>query len=391
MTRTKKAGRNKKRQWHNTEGEEQGESVDDLAHAATFAVVSSAMVAAPTIPHVGKEDDDNEIEVTDEEESGSGEEDEHHKAPVGNHEKEEGENLNDDDDDDDDSDVDLAEAVAKMQQESEAESAAVTGGPPKTEHEVDAYKTPIQELEKHLQFQLSVRDDKDGAPKLRNLNSDNLSLAGKVKHFMAVDRTVVVESNPPNNGSFSSPLDEGSLLVVRKTTANSTDVASSLIPLGRIFEVFGPVTQPLYTIRLPTPTSQTSGVAPPEGNHIVPAEVKNEVTPNHVENDGPKESDREGEESTEKNEEEKKVNQSVKVDEDSTLKEPSVSEGLKSFGEKDAADPWGPGGEFAKILSENKEIFVYFVKDESKLIDTGAIMRKSGKGCGKKFRLSYLM
>ena len=44
-------------------------------------------------------------------------------------------------------------------------------------------------------------------------------------------------------------------------------------------------------------------------------------------------------------------------------------------------DPWAIDGKYAKFLSQNKNLEVYYLQDEAKLIDTGFIMRSSGKGC----------
>ena len=49
--------------------------------------------------------------------------------------------------------------------------------------------------------------------------------------------------------------------------------------------------------------------------------------------------------------------------------------------EKKTIDPWAIDGEYATFLSQNKNMEVYYIQDEAKLIDTGLIMRSSGKGC----------
>ena len=116
--------------------------------------------------------------------------------------------------------------------------------------------------------------------------------AGNIKCHMISERTIVVESNATDitttmmttttttrqNEKF---LDEGSLLLVKldqqtidssssnetnETIVNNTNQEwkqqlsrsrsnegyefSSVIPLGKILEVFGPVSKPLYTVRL---------------------------------------------------------------------------------------------------------------------------------------------
>jgi hypothetical protein len=385
MARPKKGGRPKRQQWQT---EEQNETVDDLAHAAMFAIVPP--VVAPTVPDVEDDkEDDNEIEMTEDEADSSGDED-------SKSEKEE--NKNDEDEDDgDDSDVDLAEAVAKMQEADDDEPTKGAGAPPKTQNEVDAYQTPIEDLENHLEFQLTVQDDDDaiGKPLLRNLDASNLSLAGRVKHNMLLDRTVVVESMAPENGTFSAPLDEGSLLVIRQTEA--TPGTPNLIPLGRIFEVFGPVSQPLYTIRLPPPPSAPSKKTPTTKKDSLEKEESkqlekqvNEGFPSSDTPDSETPTPEEQNEITTENDKETTKTEGATANEKNATPE---SKGVDTIeGTKDAEslvvskpklkDRWAPDGEYSQLLRNNKAIAVYYVQDEAKLIDTGAVMRMSGKGCG---------
>ena len=333
-----KSNRSKKRRQEYVEDETE-ETVDDLAYAATFA----AMMGPSSTTSNGVQQQDNHEQGDDDNDDsneisvGEEEEDDVNKVvqnspPQDKDEESESEeedygdvNDNNLDDDDDESDDELR----GTNQTSIKQDKTIA---PKTENEVDAYRTPIQELEKHLEFRLTVEDDQDttsGSKKSRNLNSSNLILAGTVKHYMASDRTVVVESNPPVGGSSDSPLDEGNLLVLRpEQKQNST--GPKLIPLGRIFEVFGPVSRPLYTIRLPVP---------------------------------PSESKERGEDSVETKE---------------TEEDPKSSEREAQV----PPDHWGPNGKYSLILADTNMVSVYFVQDEAKLLDTKKIMRNSGKGCG---------
>ena len=52
------------------------------------------------------------------------------------------------------------------------------------------------------------------------------------------------------SGGIFKALDAGSLLVVEGPPA-SPGADPSVVPLGPIYEVFGPVARPLYTVRLP--------------------------------------------------------------------------------------------------------------------------------------------
>ena len=447
MRRTKNYGRSKKREWQQREAET-SEIVDDLAHAATFALMASPSPSAAPVAPTGApdnddgEEDDNEIEVMDDDEASSSEEDEDGLGVTGEEEKKSTENESDDDDE---SDVDLAEAVAKMQEQEDAEDEPATAkiSAPKTEHELDAYQTPIQELEKHLQFQLTVEDESGygaGPPKLRHLDSEHLSLAGRVKHYMATDRTVVVESNPPLNGSANAPLDEGSFLVVRRPAVDEASLgdgtnSNGFIPLGRIFEVFGPVTQPLYTIRLPIPPSSHAKNATKRSQQKLDkndevVETTTIALSSIEKNDSGSSSSEEKKLETSKTEENPETggeacklatekadascessafvslalkegrsdnNDNFTGDSESMKKIPKESDeqldGVEhgtskvTGADQEFKDPWAPGGEFAQLISlKNQNISVYFVKDEAKLIDTGAVMRMSGKGCGKEIK-----
>ena len=495
------------------------EVVDDLAHAAQFAIVppltntgcnSAAATTTSTSTHgsaalaaesVGASDpakkhvqeDGNEIEVDDSDDDVSDASIADGAGIDGDKEadKDNDKEDNDDDssDDDESDDEDLVEAMQRMEQATarEEEAGLTTSNAPKTENEVDGYKVPIRELESQLQIRLTVDDESTttaGAEtaantKNKNITENQLSLAGTIQNYMVVDRTVVVASAAVSPSSSSGPqaqatgpLDEGSLLVVKMQQhaanasantdgdgdgASSSDAATTLIPLGRIFEVFGPVSQPLYTIRLPSPPSSSKDKQklPPNRNKsskknskkIHPATEAKEVnekgdsTTATVDGnqDGTKSAPsdieiREGEimsDAASPPEVSEKANETTAMDEESSSpsteidtvgkdknnasenddtraqpqsllcedKESSSTrdkEGPGSMAEtttpgssndNDAApekvvvDMWAVDGDYAKFLSRNKNIEVYYIQDEAKLIDTGFVMRSSGKGC----------
>ena len=168
-----------KKEQHNQYEEE--EFVDDLAFAANFAIVpplqsspfqvkdgsQTADDCAGTGPIISPQDED-EIDIVEESSES--------KTEDGNDDKESGgksdESKNDDeakddgsvssvesdetngeDDDDTNSDVDLVESMQRMQSnENDGDRTA----PPRTENELDPYRTPISQLEQHLQCQLTV-------------------------------------------------------------------------------------------------------------------------------------------------------------------------------------------------------------------------------------------
>eukprot|EP00980_Cylindrotheca_fusiformis_P008523 scaffold1807_cov140-Cylindrotheca_fusiformis.AAC.15 len=351
MSQDRKTRRSKRRQHQPVEDEE---VVDDLAYAATFAMMGPLDSEPATEDEPNKEKlpvdsmgNDDEIEIEDEETE------EESKCPSDIPEKEEEEEGDDIDDGDDNDDDDGSELnIADMEDEIDEmnDTTGDSNAVPKTKHEVDAYKIPIQELEQHMQVHLSIENSK------RIFDSSNLTCAGTVKHYMVQDRTVVVESNPPVRGNSISPLDEGSLLVFQDLSSNS------LVPLGKVFEVFGPVSQPLYTIRLPTPQ-------PP------PQEPKSDST-----NSSPK-----------AEEEVKTADESHVSDQtEATTSKPSSPSNVEHEDSKDDSpastavpitDHWAPNGKYSLLLSQSSSINVFFVKEEAKLLDTGSILRKSGKGC----------
>mmetsp|Transcript_25274 Transcript_25274/g.69677 ORF Transcript_25274/g.69677 Transcript_25274/m.69677 type:complete len:644 (+) Transcript_25274:152-2083(+) len=445
----------------NSHNEEKLEIVDDLAHAAQFAIIPNAALPAAaclgeSVDPMKNQDDGNEIEVDDDDsESDASIDDATDMA----------DSARDDDGDsdhDESDDEDLVEAMRRMNEATAAEEEArlTVSNAPKTENEVDGYKIPIQELESQLQIRLTV-DDGTTAVASSNKNKDipanQLSLAGRIKNYMVMDRTVVVQSiSSGSQGTQQSrgPLDEGSLLVIKKHAVSDDSVFSDdtdsgcLIPLGRIFEVFGPVSQPLYTIRLPSPPSalknnQKASNSKTSKKHSIKqssnSNGKSKETELDEEDGIPADdSDQNVTKANEKNEEPREGNSSSDVlskpessdnanGEDAMNESPSsfteldpvgkkkgsecenrdisqqqISEkteqiedekgsssnvesaapgGIDSPPENSVVDLWAKDGEYAKFLSQNKDIEVYYIQDEAKLIDTAFVMRSSGKGC----------
>jgi rRNA processing protein Gar1 len=375
MTQDGKNRRSKRRQ---PEPYEQ-ETVDDLAYAATFAMMGLP-VSESTAEHENtmSVDNSNDDEIEIEEEEENVEEKESGKDSGNDHgssTQEIPENKDveeDDDDDDDDDDIDLNVAAMEDETDETKDPSGDTNAAPKTKHEVDAYNTPIQELEQHLHFRLTV-DNSNTPAKARQLNSSNLICAGKVKHYMMHDRTVVVESNPPVNGASLSPLDEGSLLVLKDISASNNN---SLIPLGNIFEVFGPVTQPLYTIRLPAATPSI------KDSNSKSAFTKSNQQEGSKTFDDPTTSQSDKEKETD-NSTKPQNNKDSKEEEDTTKESPDTANAdPEPTTTPRSIDHWAPNGKYSLLLTTSESVPVYFVQDEARLLDTRNIMRKSGKGCG---------
>lgn len=375
MTQDRSTRRAKRRQPETSY--EADEVVDDLAYAATFA-----MMGPPDSEFSTEENDaiessaantnDEEIELEDEEEAiveGDSKEESSAAQEMPETKEEEEE------DDDDDDDLDLNIAAMEDETDEMKDPAGEANAAPKTQNEVDAYNTPIQELEQHLHFRLSVDENKDGPSKSRKFDSSNLICAGKVKHYMIHDRTVVVESNPPVNGNPLSPLDEGSFLVLKDTASNNNS-NNSLIPLGKIFEVFGPVTRPLYTIRLAAPPSTNASTksAPtktdPQGESKASddQDIAQNDTEGGASNSSPQHKTETMDKATRKN-----------ADIATTAPSPAISN----------IDHWAPDGKYSLLLGASDAVSVFFVQDEAKLLDTGTILRNSGKGCGTLISIGY--
>jgi len=304
---------------------------------------------------------------------------------------------------------------------------------PKTENELDSYRTPLSELEQQFQLDLTVQE-KDYTSKTPS-QEIKLCLAGNVKAHMVQDRTVIVEcfAPPKDTGTFTTqPLDEGSLLVFRMelpavdddvdkdndnqdNTATTQTTKEKLIPLGKVFEVFGPVRRPLYTVRLPC-KQEKKKKAQPLGKVVVDQlkDAKNESTANQSasandesenqpdtakdpakqpdttndlakvavvggEMDGGDDDEAKG----------KAVDDSTASDTKSNGKEEQQTHNLDSdskhptnHGEEEE-DHWLADGKYTLFLAQNPELAIYYVQDAAKMIDAQAILRMSARGCGK--------
>ena len=261
--------------------------------------------------------------------------------------------VDDDDDEksDDESAVDLTEALARMidvDDDGADEGSSKKVQRPKTEHEIDPYSTPLEELQSNFQLNLTVEEEEHLRLADGNKHSTSLQLspAGHITCHMVEDRTIVVECTQKH------PLDEGSLLVIRVDDDNNL----RLLPLGKVFEVFGPISRPLYTIRLPPPPSRQK--------------VKNEASKVNAER---------------KEEKTKDENEIILSDTDEG--ETAIIVDLKA-GEAEAiqesplpSDDWSAEGQFTSILAAETRRTVYYIENKAKLLDTFAIMKNSGKGC----------
>jgi hypothetical protein len=292
---------------------------DDLAIAAEFAVVSFTQ---PTPTTAKAQEDENEIDLENDQDFG---EDKLTKEALpiqpnnDNVVEKHAETTNDDndDDDDDDSACDLDETVALMMHQEQNNASER----PKTAHEIDLYSS--EAVPPLL------------PPSARQLNRESLQPAGHVVQFVKADRTVVVAAS-------GVILEEGTLLVVQ--------LGGQVVPLGVILEVFGPVSQPLYSIRLPTVSSPVEN-GTSNSTTAISMGVNEQGTdattapPNVLDPAPPAES-----------------------------KLPCTTNG--------DSDPWADTSPNTLALCDtSKKIPVFYIDTEATLIDPKLIEAQSGRGC----------
>jgi rRNA processing protein Gar1 len=353
-----------------------------------------------------------------------------------------------DEDDEDVSDIDLAEHLADMEDDDEDEPQIALqntrkgrvhknqssmgndayNGALRTENEIDPYRCPTEKLEKLNVFGVvgidelttAARDffdtDVNGALIVNEKLKKELQIAGMVRSFIPAQRTVVVDSFIPpsllqtnHRNVVSSPLGEGSMLVVISTERQCENDERKIVPitlnemddtmgcrvqiLGKIIEIFGPIQRPFYAIRLPDPPK----------SEVVSEGVIAQDRPNHEAS-----SDKEGRDSKEgtdfnptstghtKNEEVAATNPNdtlkcgvfnlsdtkyvtaagALLPEDASYK-PNTDEKNSNVQE----DPWSSDGKLSIMLKSFPSAAVYSLTNYSKLINTNEVMQISGKGC----------
>jgi rRNA processing protein Gar1 len=244
-----------------------------------------------------------------------------------------------------------------------------------------------------------------------------------------MDRTIVVESSLAGGNNVSNqyggmnggaqPLDEGSLLVFQMQ--ESPQQKAMVIPIGKVLEVFGPISKPLYTIRLPAPPSTASKTPSSTSSAFVNKTKKQKkggkkaelvatesIIPNETEQE-----DKSNVPSTAVVTKEEVVEPSKMAVGDSVMAEPIALEESENDGidarnkavdsidnivkeeeetspekktEKEETpvkpDHWASNGKYTLFLKSHAHTLVYYVKDGAKLIDTHAVIQNSGKGCG---------
>jgi len=196
--------------------------------------------------------------------------------------------------------------------------------------------------------------------------SIQLAIAGRVKSHLVQDRAIVIESEPNGKG----PLEDGSLLVVR-VNSNEENSKPQLLLLGKVFEVFGPIHRPIYTIRLPQKPSlpkkksEKKSCKGPSGKVPVSKSANDD----------------------------NEISISDEDSSDNAVVQPSTDDKIPSIDEKiipakdDCSEPppppppddWSENGKYTLLLKKERNVF--YIQEEAKMLDTFHIMRTSGKGC----------
>ena len=299
---------------------------------------------------------------------------------------------------DDESDVDLTEALSRMdamedwldEEDDEVEKMKRHGRKKKqTSANINVYDSYI------------TNDAKDNIPVTSDPllvysipNSKDIYFVGHVKSHIVEERIIVVESVSFHN---NKPLDEGNKLLVSMETINDeSESSTSFLSLGTIYEIFGPVSRPLYIIRLPSPptkviSAKDSSLSTIEKSFEIQPKPTSDNSTNHTNDIFQKVST-----SIQNNDEKPNGNPPpVALDENKYQKAEgttrtgslTLEKNNLSFQESQHAhdDLWSDSGRFTKIirqkLSENDKISVFSFSKDTVWVDTHAIIQQSGKGC----------
>eukprot|EP00551_Chaetoceros_affinis_P005890 CAMPEP_0203686082 /NCGR_PEP_ID=MMETSP0090-20130426/48879_1 /ASSEMBLY_ACC=CAM_ASM_001088 /TAXON_ID=426623 /ORGANISM="Chaetoceros affinis, Strain CCMP159" /LENGTH=747 /DNA_ID=CAMNT_0050555297 /DNA_START=98 /DNA_END=2341 /DNA_ORIENTATION=+ len=246
-----------------------------------------------------------------------------------------------------------------------------------------------------------------------SIPTKNLMKAGFIKCHLVTERTIVVESdsnrNPIiNNFSLSAMsrnndlLDEGSLLLLKVCKTNNNDTNNKndvdnpneqeewvkkltslskvddevvVIPLGKILEVFGPISKPLYTVRLllsPLPAAPKDQNQHIEDSSNDKGENKNEDQEQGERRSGTAVNNQEDQKSNAESEK--------KAPNEETTESPSIIAGERE-NTPTIIDPWSEGGILTKWLHANPKLEIYYATNQVKFVDTQSVVRNSRKGC----------
>jgi hypothetical protein len=373
--------------------EEVEEVVDDLAVAASFALITSPVQES----HRKNDDDSNDEESTsdtsdsDDSESNDRSDEESEKNTTSNHD-----DNNDDDENSDISDIDLSEQLAKMKDDDASDDGEGGRGKkkggainykPTTQNEIDLYSCPIADLKEKLNMDLDFDDSKNTMllqPSLLPgtlvgiVPAARISLAGHVKTHLINERTIVVQSKTidgmnmmSHNQKTQEPLllDEGNLLLLklnenseyaRKIIVDTPDVSEDnvrVVALGKILEVFGPVSKPLYTVRLKHVIDEKASPTSKQTKEVSQLQEEKIESSNSIDADN-----------------------GIPADKPVSIELKTVESNDKTSSET-IQDPWAEDGVMTKWLSSCPSLEIYYSADVVKVVDTHTVAMNSRKGC----------
>lgn len=206
-------------------------------------------------------------------------------------------------------------------------------------------------------------------------NSNNLLDEGSLL-LLKVDKTRATRTNP--NDWISQIISTGS--INDDDNVDNVDNVDVVIPLGKILEVFGPVSKPLYTVRLllwnhnSSTTATTTTATATAGNND---DRKSQQVSNKSEIEckdttvGSQVSEQPHDEDYEDDDDHTSSNSKVVVRPTKDMK-PMTS-----------TDPWSEDGPLTKWIRSNPSLEVYYATNQVKFVDTQRVAQNSKKGCGK--------
>lgn len=359
---------------------------------------------------------------------------------------------------DDESDIDLTEGLEKMNEYSDEEirgrrqgggknpkgkdqAVSTTMEIPKTQNEIDVYNCAVTDLEKQLEINLGLTAEElsdtkkkveENGSNIAMIQTKKLQSAGTIENHLVAERIIVIKSKAETgaksnfhynqNSNGNSVIDEGSLLMVKMDSNSGIREFQEEIPgeyshvilLGKIIEIFGPISRPLYTLRLTVPRSTYESRSKndnenDEANSCIDTDTSTQIKSqidekNHgheiemqskYKDEHQKDQGRDEVAMTEKTSS-IKGDQLISSDTLRTNEEKNELEKLEMKSEAQCTivedkkeknvdipieDPWSEYGRYTKWLQSEQNIEVYFSNDQVKVVDTNEVVKNSKRGC----------
>jgi hypothetical protein len=213
-------------------------------------------------------------------------------------------------------------------------------------------------------------------------------------------------------------LDEGNLLLLKADRENKflADIVDGtelkdnevfVVPLGKILEVFGPISKPLYTLRLTTVTADRTrckeglvDIQKEDGqvNDTNGLSIHGKETSANIKNKDEQVNDTNGlspgmENSNDfmENSPDEETVLTTETIVAASMTESSRDDGIENNSQQhnvkasinEYIDPWSETGILTKWLKSVPKLEVFYCEDKVKIVDTQTIAKNSKKGCGK--------